>query len=461
MRPLLSEPDPAPGVSASLLEALFDTSPIGIYVVDAELRIQLVNRVARPVFGDTGELIGRDFAEVMHILWHEPFASEVVERFRHTLKTGAPYATHQRTEWRRDRGAIEYYEWSIHRIVMQHERYAIVCYFNDIADRVRAKESLAHLAAIVASSDDAIMSKNLDGVFLTWNAGAERIFGYTAEEAVGRPATLLMPPDRINEEPGILERIKLGEGVSHYDTVRQRKDGTLVDISLTVSPLRDENGRITGATKIARDISERKKAEAHQRLLSHELQHRTKNMLAVIQSIARRTFTSGSSIDKAQHVFIGRLTALGNANDLLANTDWQGAILKDIVERSLAPFATRYQAQGCRLLLNPNATQAFTLVTHELSTNALKHGAFSKPSGTVSVHWNVDVINDQSHLIFRWEEMGGPIVEQPKQTSFGTQLLNAAVAGAETRFDFDSRGLIYTLTVPISAIIATAQDAKR
>ena len=129
----------------------------------------------------------------------------------------------------------------------------------------------ARLAAIVESSDDAIISKTLDGIMQTWNKGAERIFGYTAEEAVGKSVTILFPPDRIQEEDMIQERLRRGERIEHYETVRIRKDVTPLDISLTVSPVRDASGTIVGASKIARDITDRKRAEAErERLLEAE-----------------------------------------------------------------------------------------------------------------------------------------------------------------------------------------------
>jgi PAS domain S-box-containing protein len=128
----------------------------------------------------------------------------------------------------------------------------------DISDRKRADVDAQRLASIVESSDDAIVSKALDGIITTWNRGAERLFGYTAEEVIGKPVMILIPEDRMNEEPQILERIRRGERVDHYDTVRRRKDGSLIDISLTVSPLKDGDGRIIGASKIARDITDHK-----------------------------------------------------------------------------------------------------------------------------------------------------------------------------------------------------------
>jgi PAS domain S-box-containing protein len=126
---------------------------------------------------------------------------------------------------------------------------------------VVSQSASKQMAAIVSSSDDAIISKNLDGIILSWNPGAERLLGYTAEEAIGKPITLIIPADRRDEEPKILERLRRGERVDHFETIRKKKDGTLVDISLTISPVRDDLGRVIGASKVARDITERKEAE--------------------------------------------------------------------------------------------------------------------------------------------------------------------------------------------------------
>ena len=131
-------------------------------------------------------------------------------------------------------------------------------------DRLTDDRAGQHYAAIVEFSDDAILSKDLNGVITSWNRGAERLFGYSAEEAVGQSITILIPPDRRNEEPMILERIRRGERVDHYETVRMRKDGSLLDISLTVSPIRDHTDKIVGASKIARDITERSRAQDRQ-----------------------------------------------------------------------------------------------------------------------------------------------------------------------------------------------------
>src|SRR3954469_4856948 len=176
--------------------------------------------------------------------------------------------------------------------------------------RRTAEKGLLQLASIVETSDDAIISKDLTGVIQTWNASAERLFGYSAAEAIGQPVTMLMPPERVDEEPGILSRIRSGERIDHYETVRRRKDGTLFDISLTVSPMRDRTGRIVGASKIARDISERIVA---QRKLSESEQH-LQDLLEAIPAAIYTTDAQGhiTYFNQAAVELAGRTPTLGS-----------------------------------------------------------------------------------------------------------------------------------------------------
>ncbi|KRR22259.1 PAS domain S-box protein [Bradyrhizobium retamae] len=175
--------------------------------------------------------------------------------------------------------------------------------------RSAAEQSAQQLVSIVESSDDAIISKDLDGIIRTWNPGAERLFGYTAGETIGKPVTILFPPGREDEEPGILARIRRGERVHHYETVRRRKDGRLLDISLTVSPVRDDTGTIIGASKIARDITDRKEAE--RKVQESEL--RLKELLAAIPAAIYTTDAQGkiTYFNEAAVEFSGRMPVLG------------------------------------------------------------------------------------------------------------------------------------------------------
>ena len=152
---------------------------------------------------------------------------------------------------------------------------------NEVVAALReSREQFRWLASIVESSDDAIISRNLDGVITSWNKGAERLFGYLAEEVIGKPVAILIPPERQHEETAIRERIRRGDRIDRYETIRRRKDGNLIDVSLTISPMRDAEGKVVGASKIAHDITERKRSEAQISALAREAEHRAKNLLA-------------------------------------------------------------------------------------------------------------------------------------------------------------------------------------
>jgi PAS domain S-box-containing protein len=191
-------------------------------------------------------------------------------------------------------------------------------------------------AAVVESSDDAIVTKNLNSIITSWNAGAERVFGYTPEEAIGRPVTILIPSDHADEEAGILERIRRGERIDHYETIRVHKDGRLLNISLTVSPIKDASGKIIGASKIARDITERTQAAAQIKLLAREAEHRTKNILSTVQ--ATLYLTQAENVADFKKAVEGRVQALANVHRLFVESRWEGAELRKLVTQELEPY---------------------------------------------------------------------------------------------------------------------------
>jgi PAS domain S-box-containing protein len=177
-------------------------------------------------------------------------------------------------------------------------------------ERLRAQQAAQHLAAIVESSSDAIVSKDLSGTVTSWNHGAERLFGYTAEEVIGKPITIVIPEDRLGEEPRILARIRAGERVDHFETIRRRKNGELIDVSLTISPIKDGAGTIIGASKIGRDISDRKAAEAKVR----ESERRLQDLLSAIPAAIYTTDAEGkiTYYNEAAVQFAGRTPTVGS-----------------------------------------------------------------------------------------------------------------------------------------------------
>jgi PAS domain S-box-containing protein len=320
----------------------------------------------------------------------------------------------------------------------------------DITERKTAESERGYLAAIVESSDDAIISKGLDGNIRSWNRGAEAMFGYAAEEVIGRHITLLLPPDRLAEEDEIIGRLRRGERIDHLETVRRGKDGREIDVSLTISPVRDAEGRVVGASKIARDITDRKRAEQRDKLLLAELNHRVKNTLATVQSIAARSFRDGAADAHAMEAFEGRLLALSKTHDLLTKGWWEGALLRDLVRNELSPYGgegARFSVEGPDLRLEPDAALALGMAFHELATNAAKYGAFAKPSGKVRVVWEVAAASER-RLRLRWTESGGPPVEEPGRQGFGSQLIGRGLAhqlDGEVQLHYEASGVVYTL----------------
>ncbi len=339
----------------------------------------------------------------------------------------------------------------------------------DITARKAAEQSAQLLAAIVESSEDAIISKDLNGIITTWNRGAERLFGYTAEQAVGRSITILIPPDRLAEETTILDRIRRGERIDHFETIRRRRDGSLLDISLGVSPVKDGNGRIVGASKIAHDITERKRAQEQQTLLVREMSHRIKNLFAVTNSVVALSARAARTPAEMAEAIQGRLSALTRAHDLtrpglIVTPD---AITRDttlhaIIHTVLSPYVdTRREEEQTRVVVNgpdvpvgTNAITSLALILHEFATNAAKYGSLCLPTGRVVIDCALD---DGDELRLAWQEIGGPALhEPPGNEGFGGQLARRIVTGqfgGSVSWEWQPDGLTIRLTLPASRLV--------
>lgn len=307
-------------------------------------------------------------------------------------------------------------------------------------------------AAVIESSHDAIITKDLNGIITSWNAGAEHIFGYKAEEAIGKPVSILIPSDHENEESAILERIRRDERIDHYETIRVRNDGAPLDISLTISPLKDATGKIIGASKIARDITARKQAEAQIKYLARETEHRTKNILATVQAAVQ--LTHAENVAEFKKAVEGRIQALASVHRLFVESRWAGAELHELVGEELAPYrrgdGTRVSIEGRKLLLEPNVAQTLAVVCHELATNAAKYGALSVANGRVVVAWTS---TSDGRLVLLWTETGGPPVALPTHEGFGTRVVAKMVqqSKGEVSFDWRPEGLVCEVAMFVNA----------
>jgi PAS domain S-box-containing protein len=321
------------------------------------------------------------------------------------------------------------------------------------------------LAAIVESSDDAILSKDLDGIITSWNQGATALFGYTADEAIGMPVTMLIPADRQDEEPSIIARIRSGERIEHYETVRQRKDGSLVDISLSVSPLKDASGAIVGASNISRDITERKRAQEQEALLVREMNHRIKNLFALASSIISLSARDAETPQALKANATERLAALARVHSLALarHGPADGAVampttLHALIQAILAPYADdpdgapRIRLSGDDIALSASATTSFALLVHEFATNAAKYGALSGERGKISI----ETRRSGDRLIISWIERDGPPVASPTSAEgFGSYLAKATVRTLDGQIahDWDAGGV----TVRLDVALARAQ----
>ncbi|MDT1061015.1 PAS domain S-box protein [Paracoccus sp. CPCC 101403] len=327
--------------------------------------------------------------------------------------------------------------------------HSVFCIVSETTERVRAFATESRLAAIVSSSDDAILGTDTAQCITDWNHGAEQLYGYRAEEVIGRSVTILVPAHRPHEEEEIMEKILAGERVEPHETQRVCKDGTLKDVSLTVSPIRDECGQVVGASKIARDISGRKEAERLQRVLMGELKHRVKNILANVQAIARQTFREVDPT--AATVFSKRLQSLATAHDLLTQESWEGARISTVVAKILSVYDPgRFSMQGTDFTIPPRVVVAISLALHELATNAVKYGALKAPEGRVEISWN-RTSEEQAGFELRWIERGGPAVTPPAAEGFGSVLIRdvlAAELGGEVELHYDPEGLTCIVRAP-------------
>ncbi|WP_337269106.1 sensor histidine kinase [Oryzifoliimicrobium ureilyticus] len=264
------------------------------------------------------------------------------------------------------------------------------------------------LAAIVDSSFDAIVSKDLNGIVLTWNQAAERLYGFTAEEMIGKSILAVVPAHLHDEEMQILKRIEQGERIIPFETVRQHKNGSYVPVSLTMSPIRNSRNEIIGASKIARDISMAKDRERRIRLLLREVNHRVKNQYAIILSMIKQSRATMRDPENFESQIRQRIMALSASHDLLVSGDWSGAGLAELIRAHLKTFHREnlIYVSGPLVKLTPNAVENLGMAFHELAVNSSKHGVLHQERGGIYITWDLDGVDGEPRIFtLSWEEV--------------------------------------------------------
>jgi PAS domain S-box-containing protein len=459
------------GREGGLLDALRQSTevlralPVAIYITDAEGRLTFHNAAAVEFWGMRPEIGRTEWCGSWRLFWpdgrpmpHDECPMAVA------LKEGRALAGAEAVAERPDGTRVPFLAYPTPLRDASGRLVGAVNMLIDISERKHAEHATHLLAAIVESSDDAIASKDLNGIITSWNRGAEQLFGYAAEEAIGQPVMMLIPSHRRDEEAEILSRIRRGERVEHYETVRQRRDGSAVAVSLTVSPIRNAHGEVVGASKIARDISDRRRAEEQLRVVLREMGHRVKNLFALASSVVGQSAHWAKTPEDMADTVKQRLAALARAHELMLPgfapseeaASNRSTHLDALVRTMLSPYSEgegdgpgRITVTGPEVLIDGNTVTSFALLLHEFATNATKYGALSAEQGRVTVEWSVEA----GRLNLTWREEGGPPVKgPPRYEGFGSVLAANTVmnqfAGELSR-EWRREGLVICLSVPI------------
>lgn len=323
------------------------------------------------------------------------------------------------------------------------------------------KHTEERLAAIVESSFDAIISKDLAGTIVSWNRAAEQMFGYREQEAVGQSIYLLVPGDKHDEEARILEQLKLGERIETFETARRHRDGRQIPVSITISPIKSRAGKLVGSSSIARDISQTKENERRLHLLMREVNHRVKNQYAVVLAVVRQTAMRAGSVKEFEARIRERIMALSHSHDLLSQVDWAGVSLAQLVSHQLKTFeiSRTVKVSGPDITLDANAVLNIGMALHELAINAIRFGAIE--SQHPSVTWSILPATDGNGQRFelKWSELAVEYAELlMREDGFGALVLRKLVPSAlsgQAAWSMHGGFIQWTLIAPLSAVQVT------
>jgi PAS domain S-box-containing protein len=416
----------------------------------------------------TGVEVGATDGESWNDLFHPDDRQRTWETWRQSLETGTPYHIEYRLRHRSGQ-----FRWVLGRaqpvrdakgeIVRWYGTCTDIQDLKEVETELRRTSALLHL--IGDSTPDMIYAKDRDSRILYANRAAFEIIGRPAEQVIGHSE--LEWAEDSSQARAIIEndRLVMASGETRdVDEAFTTPGGDTRHYRSVKSPLRDSEGQIIGLVGLTSDVTTRRQAEERERLLAREVDHRAKNLLAVVQSIVQ--LTRAEDIAGFTRSISGRIQSLARAHSLLAASRWEGADLKQLMTEELAPFAARGSGRvaisGPAIKLRPEAAQALALVIHELATNAAKYGALSGEAGHVEIEWSMSVASEEPRLCIHWRERGGPaLTNAPSRRGFGSTVMQASVERqlkGKVRLDWEPQGLTCELALPAEQIVAAAGD---
>ena len=466
-----------PPDSASLLDQelkasgeILDLLPIATCICDASGRIVQYNRRAVELWGRTPEpgQTHDDFTAENRFL---TLGGDLLPRSRiaEVFHTGRPIRNEEITVQRVNRPSVVVLL-NIDPLFDAHGRLiGVINCFQDITERQRMVEALARSQQELREQEErwrasyehaaiGIVEIDADGRFLRVNEAILSIVGGTREELLGWKLFGRTHPDDRDVDGELFQKQIAGE-IGFYSIEKRfiRRDGRMIWMGVRSSSVRDPSGKFLYGVRVVQDITERKEAEARQKLLIDELNHRVKNTLATVQSLAAQTARGTTSTEAFHQAFEGRLIALSHAHDQLTRQRWQSADLRDIVKGAVAPHLSRPDEQiaieGATVTVSPRTALTMALVLHEMTTNAAKYGALSAPEGRIEIGWRVVSRPSKSPLLhIEWRERNGPLVEAPAKPGFGSRFIQGSVTvelRGSVRMNFNPDGLHCTIDVPL------------
>ena len=432
---------------AAILDGIGDC----FYAVDNDWDLTFLNRTAERHFGlARRDVLGRNLWEVF------PGADKTAlgRRIRALMGIGEPVVFEAESIAVPDRH-VEF------RVFPLGDGLGVS--FRDVTERWRHErllhENAEHLGAIFGQATAGLAETDLEGRFLRVNDRFCAIVGRSNDELLRLTMQEVTHPDDLPRNVPLFQRlVETGEAFE-IEKRYLRPDGSMVWVGNSVSALRDPAGTPVAIIAVTIDITARKRADERQRLLINELNHRVKNTLATVQSIAAQSFRDTAR--EAQRSFESRLIALSRAHDVLTRETWSGAELHRIVEEVLEPLerpgAPRFSVSGPKLLLLPQTALALAMALHELATNATKYGALSSESGGVAISWSVS--DEPPRLLLRWREQGGPPVTAPSRRGFGSRLIEQGLPrelDGAVRLTYAPDGLRCEIEAPLAPLDGAA-----